>query len=252
MSNIYILKLSISKMDTTVLQDLGFSHTEIKVFLTILQLGETKANEIIKKSNLQSSSAYYAINSLIDKGFISYIKKSKIKYYKAADPSTILDYIELKKNDYLKLLPELKDRQKQSNQEQVEYYKSYKGIKTIISEMLKDAKRGDTYRTFSVENPEEYEIAIKKVFAPTKQLFKQKGIKQKGIFHIYNKKKRTKTTIIQKKYLNIPMPPNTMVLNDNIAIISWDKEPSGVLIKSKNIAKQYSDFFEALWKIAKR
>jgi len=239
-------------MDTSVLEDIGLSQTEIKIFILMLELGESKAGEIIKKSGLQSSSVYNAINSLINRGLVSYIKRTQIKYYRAVNPETIVDYIELKKREYLKLLPKLKERQKKVQEERVEFYKSFKGIKTIMIELFRDANKGDIYRTFSVEDPKEYEISIEKVFASTKQLIKQKKIITKGLFHEKNRKKPTKTSIMQKKYVNIPMPPNTMILNNKVAIILWEEDPSGILIYSKNMAQKYIDFFEHLWKQAKK
>ena len=239
-------------MDTSVLEDIGLSSIEIKVFLVLLRLGESKAGIIIKESGLQSSSVYNAINSLIKKGFVSYIKKSQVKYYKAADPETILNYIELKKSEYLNLLPELKARQKEKQEGEVEIFKSFKGIKTLISEMLKDAKKGDIYRTFSVEDPEEYKKSREKVFVYSMQLIKEKKIVMKGIFHEKNKYPPVKHSIMKKKYVNFPMPPNTMILNDRVAIVSWKAEPSGILIHSKDLSKLYTDFFDAMWKFSSK
>ena len=91
-------------MDTSILEEIGLSRTEAKVFLTMLEIGESKAGDIIRESGLQSSSVFNSINSLLKKGFVSYIKKSKVKYYKAVEPESILDYIELKKERYLKSL----------------------------------------------------------------------------------------------------------------------------------------------------
>lgn len=239
-------------MDTSVLEDIGLSPTEIKVFVTMLELGESKAGKIIEKSGLQSSSVYNGINSLIEKGLVSYIKKSQVKYYKAAHPETILDYMELKKREFLKLLPELKARQTNKKEEGVEFFKSYKGIKTIMSELLKNAKKGDIYRTFSIEDPEQYKKAREKVYTATKQLCKEKKIKMKGVFPEKTREKARKGTIMQKKYADYPMPPNTMIFGDKIAIVSWKNEPSGILIHSKDIAKMYIEFFEHLWKQAKK
>ena len=73
-------------MDTSVFEDIGLSPTEIKIFLIIIELGESKAGKIIEKSRLQSSSVYNSINSLISRGFLSYLKRGQIKYYKAVDP----------------------------------------------------------------------------------------------------------------------------------------------------------------------
>ena len=238
-------------MDTSILEDLGLSTIEIKVFIILLELGETKAGKIIEKSKLQSSSVYNAINSLINRGLVSYIKKGQIKFYKSANPETMLDYIELKKREYLKILPELKEKQKKITEEGVEFFKSYRGIKTIISELLKDAKKGDIYRTFSVDDPEEYEKATEKIFSVVKQIAKEKKIKMRGIFHEATRKKRTKTSIMKKKYVKFHLPPTTIIINDKVAIISWEKEPTGILIHSRNIAKKYADFFEHIWKNAK-
>ncbi len=239
-------------MNTEALEGIGLSQTEIKVFLTLLELGETKANNIIKKSSLQSSSVYNAVNSLISKGFISYIKKSQIKYYRAADPEAILDYIELKKGEYLKLLPQLKEKQNKTNNEGVEFYKSFKGIKTLISQLLKDSKKGDIYRSFSVDDFGQFQTSGNKVFKLIKQLFIEKKIITKGIFHENTRRKPTKDSIMEKRYLNIPLLPNTLIFQDRVAIISWKDEPSGILIHSKDIADNYAEFFDHMWKIAKK
>ena len=104
-------------MDTDVLENIGLSQTEVKVFLSLLKSGESKAGGVIKKSGLHSSSVYNAINSLIKKGLVSYVKESQIKYYRAADPEVIFDYIDIKKREYEKILPDLKAYQQQKKEE---------------------------------------------------------------------------------------------------------------------------------------
>lgn len=74
----------------------------------------------------------------------------------------------------------------------------------------------------------------------------------RGIFHEKNRYKPTKTSIMQKRYVNFEMPPNTMIINNKVAIISWKDEPSRILLKSKDIADSYTDFFDSMWKIAKK
>jgi len=238
-------------MDTSVLEDIGLSTIEIKVFLAILEFGEAKAGKIIEKTKLQSSSVYNAINTLIGRGLVSYIKKSQIKFYKAANPETILDYLDLKKREFLKLLPELKAKQKRKQEEGVEFYRSYKGMKTIIFELLKDTKKNDVYRTLSVEDPEQYEKSREKVYRTIKQLARNKKIIMKGIFHEKNRYKPKRGSIMKKKYVNFSLPPNTIILNSKVAIISWEEEPIGILIHSKDIAKKYEEFFDQIWKITK-
>ena len=239
-------------MDTSVLEDIGLSSTEIKVFLTLLKSGESKAGRIIKKSGLQSSSVYNAINSLIKKGLVSYVKESQIKYYKAANPEVIFDYIDIKKREYEKILPKLKAYQQQKDEESAQIFRTYRGIKTIMSELLKDVNKRDVLLIFSIENLEEYKLARSNVYTPTKKLVSEKKVKMRGIFHENLREPRKKDSIMQKRYVKFSIIPNTMVINDKIAIISWkENEPFGVLIHSKSMAKSYADFFDYMWKTGK-
>ena len=47
-------------------------------------------------------------------------------------------------------------------------------------------------------------------------------------------------------------PTTTFVYEDKTAIIVWGETPVATLIKSKEVAKSYSSYFELLWKIAKK
>lgn len=238
-------------MDYSILEGIGFTNTEVKVFITLLELGESKAGKIIEKSGLQSSSVYNAINSLISKGMISYVNKSEVKYYRTADPETIVEYIEMKKREYLKILPLLKEKQNKKEEEGAEFFKSYNGIRVLLSKLLKDAKKGDVHMVFNIEEPEKYQTARWRVFKSLKESMKDKGIVVRGIFSEENRYKSEKSSRMQKRYLNIPLPPNTSILNSKVAIISWEEVPSGILINSKDIAEKYVKFFNYMWSIAK-
>jgi len=240
-------------MDTKILEDIGMSNIEIKVFLSLLEEGESKAGKIIENTGMQSSSIYIAINSLIGKGLVSYVKKGNVKFYKAADPETLLEYLEVKKKEFLEILPELKERQKKKEESEIEFFKSVRGIKTLISELFKDAKKGDIQRYFAISDPETYKETVDKVYSSRKRMRIEKGIYSKGIFHPSIKPFLHKSKLAQKRFLDFAIPPNTIIINNKVAIISWkEKEPFGVLIKSESIAKEYAAFFEQMWKLAKR
>ena len=237
-------------MDTSVLEGIGLSKNEVSVFVKLVELGESKAGTIIARSGIQSSGVYTAINSLIDKGLVSFIKKNRIKYYKAADPKTILDYIDTKKGEYLKLLPELQFRQRKEAEEGTEFFKGYRGIKTLVFEILKDAKKGEVYRYFGLD-PKYYRTAADKVYGAQRQLRRELKLQSKAIFHesTRNLAKISKTST--KRFVNFPLPPNTQIFNNKVAIISWEGEPFGILIRSKEVYQIYVNFFEHLWSIAK-
>ena len=62
-------------INTDILEGLGLTNTQIKVYLVLLEAGESKTGEIIKKSGLQSSVVYYSLTQLIEMGLVTFIIK---------------------------------------------------------------------------------------------------------------------------------------------------------------------------------
>jgi len=105
-------------MDTSILEELGLSKGEITVYTTLLSLGTTKVGPIIEKSAMASSAVHNALHTLINKGFVSSIKKGKISFYQPAPARYIGKFIEQKKQRFLELLPELEAKEKKQDKKQ--------------------------------------------------------------------------------------------------------------------------------------
>src|SRR3989344_2856561 len=134
-------------MNTKILEDLGFTNAEIKVYFSLLELGLTAVGPIIKKSGLQSSVVHTTLHKLIGRGFISFVKKGKINNYQAINPNQILNYIEEKKKEFQELLPSLiQKQQKAKEKSEVLAFKGIKGIKELLYELLE--ARGKEHHTF--------------------------------------------------------------------------------------------------------
>ena len=88
-------------MNTKILEDLGLTKSEIKVYLALLELGSSTAGDIIKKANIQNSVLHFTINNLIEKGLVTYVKKGKFRVYQPANPETLISYIEDKKKQLI-------------------------------------------------------------------------------------------------------------------------------------------------------
>src|SRR3989344_6316022 len=79
------------------LQKAGLTEGEAKVYTALLKLGSSTSGPIIKESKVANSIIYRLLDSLIEKGLVSYIIKEKTKYFKAANPQKIMEFIEQKK-----------------------------------------------------------------------------------------------------------------------------------------------------------
>lgn len=61
-------------MNTQILEDIGLTNAEIKVYLALLELGTATAGPILEKSHLQNSVVHMTLNKLIEKGFVTFVK----------------------------------------------------------------------------------------------------------------------------------------------------------------------------------
>jgi len=79
------------------LEEIGLNKSEIKVYLSLLKLGSSSTGPIISESKTANSKIYEVLEKLIQKGLVSHFTKENVKYYKAASPKMILEYLNEKK-----------------------------------------------------------------------------------------------------------------------------------------------------------
>ncbi len=235
-------------MDTSVLEDLGLSKGEIKVYLTLLEFGSTKVGKVIEKSKMASSAVHNSLNILVEKGLVSYIKKGKIKFYQAVPAQQLIDFIEDKKKRVLQILPELELKQKLAEEKQeAEIFEGIKGIMAMLNRLIEDGGKGDEYRffaTFLEERNEEIQDFFRKfdVKREDKGLI-VKGLAPKKIKHLFEGRK-----VLRVKFANFPLPPDISIFKEKVAFIAWGDKPVGYLLHSPQIFRMFSGFFESIWK----
>lgn len=244
------LKILSNTMETEkVLEKLGFSPNEIKVYLTLNDHGSNKAGRVAKIAKIDRSSCYNALKSLTEKGLASYVSIGKIKWFQATGPRRLLDYLKEQEEDVKEIIPELHARHKASKIEgQVRLFKGIKGIKTIFLDIARTGEDNFAFGSegqFSERIPEfalQFDRLKKENKINTKILIR-KGRKELG------SSKRT-----EYKYLpNVSESPAvTNIYGDKIAIIIWTDEPEGIIIENKAAAKAYKSYFDFMWKHAKK
>lgn len=234
-------------MDTKILEDIGLTQGEIKVYMALLEAGSSTAGEILKRANIQNSVFHFNINRLIEKGLVSYMKMNKFRVYKAADPENFMTYLKDKEAQIKEILPKLKEKQQQAKvTQEVEMFEGIKGIITLLNTLIEDAKRGDEFLFFAPELSTSEEIQKFYEMYDIKRHARGliiKGIAPKKLKPLFQKRKH-----IKMKYTDMPLPSNTGICDDKIALISWDEKPSGVLITSKHIVDKQKEFFHSMWK----
>ena len=243
-------------MDTSVLEDLGLSSAEAKIYLALLKKGQSKTGAIIDATKMQSSTVYHALGSLVEKGLASYIFKGKIKHYRAEKPESFLLFLEEKKRRFNEILPELKEREKISRQKQsAKVYEGFKGLKAAFNDVLSSLKPGEEYYFFQI--PKEQFFSEKNFRFLRNYHLKRgdKGIKVKGLAikelrpimkDMFKNIKHTKL-----RYINETLPTALLIYKNKLMTVDWEEAPTAFVIESDNVANSYKKFFEEKWLHAK-
>ena len=240
-------------MDTQILEDIGLTGSEIKVFLTLLELGSSTAGKVVGKSGLQNAVVHRAFHSLIEKGLITYVFEGKIKQYQSIEPKLLLNFIDEKKQKLEKLLPELEAKRKlQKEKPKARIFQGIRGVKELLNLMLDSNSK--EYLAYG--GPQKAHELLEDFFWESihrKRISKK--IKAKLIFHPslkwWGKKlNRFKLTEIKTTKKDFEELTETIICGNRIAIIIYLDKPFGFLIEDEMVAISYTNFFEMLWKTA--
>jgi sugar-specific transcriptional regulator TrmB len=178
-------------MRKEILEQIGLTKSEINVYLALLELGSSSTGKIVDKAEVASSKIYEILDKLIQKGLVSFIIKSGVKYFEAAPPERIMDYMKEKeakfneqKEELQKILPELELKRKLSKyKSEATIFKGIEGAKTAFGDILKTLKKGDEYYVIGVTHLEcpfarfikHYHLKRSKKGIKVKLLFAEKG-----------------------------------------------------------------------------
>ena len=235
-------------MDTKILEDIGLTNAEIKVYLALLELGSSTAGHILEKSGLQNSVVHMTLHKLIDKGFITFIKEGRVHHYQAANPKHIIEYINEKKERLEKILPELLIKQQNAKQKpEITTFRGIRGIRELLYELL--GAGGIEHHTFG--SSEKSLIMGDAFWMSYHQKRAEKGINAKLIFN-KSLEKWCDINLYPKaayKFTKQGFEPltETIIRNDKIGIILWLDKPIGTLIHNKAAADSYDQFFNMMW-----
>lgn len=243
-------------MDTHILEEAGFTKAEVQTYLALLELGGTKTGPLIRKSNLQSSVVYNCLQGLKEKGLVSWVVRGKVKFYRAADPNTLIHIIGENKKRVQSILPELLVRQKKSEAPfEAEVYEGAKAVFGMLVDWIKDAKPKEEYLFFAVAEAT-FSQEVKNFFERydvwrVEKKIDVKGIASKDMHTIFDH--RIKKGYLKVRYVDYPALKGIMIFRNMVATTVWrDGDFSAVLVTSKNVADTYREFFYDVWKSAQK
>ncbi len=246
-------------METALLQHADLTDGESKVYLALLELGASTTGPIVDKSGVARSIIYQILERLMEKGLVSFITKQKTKYYQAATPTKLLEYMDQRANtlaDHRKkveaAIPQLLLKQASAAKTQATVYTGFKGIRTAHEHLYDKLGKGDewVYLGVPIFQPEEQHAYWKKDHIRRVR----EGITFRALF---NKGVDAKTLKNRNSYKDgvtkvmdsdIQTPAMFLMYADTVVIILQDPEAIAVEIVNKHIADSFKAYFEEFWK----
>jgi len=240
------------------LEELGLSKNECSIYLYLLKKGSTTTGAIIKETGIANSRVYESLNSLIQKGLVSYSVQKNGKHFSASDPKRLIDLEEEKKNKIEKMLPDLVGLKSKGIAEvKSAVYEGFEGFKTAFKKIIEDCPTngsiyilGFSQQTFVMES-------LKVFIANMNLKSQQKKQKLKIIMDITLKetlgKERVKEKYTEVRYMpkGYISPAAIDIFEDYVYIFLWEEKPFVFTIKNKKLAESFRYYFKFLWKIAK-
>jgi HTH-type transcriptional regulator, sugar sensing transcriptional regulator len=240
---------------TELLEEIGLTKSEIKVYLALLELGSSTTGPIVDKSKATSSKIYEILDRLMQKGLVSYVIKSGTKYFEAADPSRILDYLKEKK-DKLKqqeenlkqLIPELELKKKLSKEKsETLVFKGIKGAETAFQDIINTLTNKEELIIIGFSNiDEEFQNFLLRFHRKRANA----KIKLRAIFGESLRpmgEKIAEVPYSQLKFLPQGGNPIAILVYKDKTLFSLATDKLWIQIKNKNLADSFRNNFEEMW-----
>jgi len=237
-------------MEEELLESLGLTQNESKIYETLVGQGKLSSTEISSKSGVPYGRIYQVLNSLIKKGLVTIIP-DKTKKFVSTNPVSLIKYIE-RKEEFLKKAKEKAKQMKESYD-----------VKEKNPVVVGFGKKAFYEINREMKNPKNYSYAIKYTseFNPEWANNYKKETKI-DIKILTRADKETKENILDWsnyfKKINKKNPMKKMenggiamsIIDDNEVMIGLIKSNATLLIRDECFTKIMKKMFEETYKTA--
>jgi len=237
-------------MDKELLHELGLTKKEIDVYLALIRLKSAAILEIKNSAKVSRMSVYEILQKLLGKGLISFTTEDGKKCFHAANPERLMEILKEKEARLQEMLPELmKKYSESSEQTKIETFVGKEGMKTAMNNILKVGK------PVCVLAGDESIFDFLRYFMP--QFLKGRAklrITAKIISDKSAKEKNLELPLSEVRYTpeEYSSPVDITIYGNNVNLLIFAENPIAIHMRGKEIAQSFMNYFNLMWKIAKK
>ncbi|MBI2410582.1 MAG: hypothetical protein HYV32_01630 [Candidatus Kerfeldbacteria bacterium] len=233
---------------------LGFTKNQAAVYSSLIELGQCKASEIIKKTGLHRNIVYEALDELVLKRLAFKTSKGGVALFQLSDANTLVNDAQSQLTTAKDIAQEINHLRKKSTHE-IKLYEGMNGLKSHRERVLEDLKNINSSEkellmlgTTPKVSGEPYESFWKKYHEHRAK----EGVSARMLFPVESKKQaeaRAQIPLTQTKLLPQEMKNPIMidVWKDNAAFMLFDADPFIISVKNAHLAQSFREYFETLW-----
>jgi sugar-specific transcriptional regulator TrmB len=236
-----------------ILQKLGFSTNEARVYIAALGAGTASAQTIAAKAGLKRTTTYSVLSYLVDRGVVGKTKIQNKTRFVAEPPEKLLTIAQEVQSQIKAALPELGAIYNKSDiKPKITFFEGESAIHNVYEDTLKEKpKEILEWNTdaFFERFPKEYDYIKKRVALNIKaRRIAGKGSKWDSKHRHLDEKELAETVIVPKEKFWPEIEVN--IYNDKVAFMNYAENMS-VIIESRAIADAMRQAYELSFEGAK-
>jgi sugar-specific transcriptional regulator TrmB len=238
-----------------ILQKIGLSLNESRVYEALLHEGEANTNKISIKAKVHRRNVYDSLNKLIEKGLVSETFIKGEKFFKAINPERLKDMLVEKEIALDTVLPDMKNLYSSVEQDAEAYFfRGVEGFKNYLQLILE--QKQTVY--FIGAKAFWLDPRLKHYLRHFEKERKKRGIKFVHLFDQEVKEQKPEILkVVGKPYKFLPKKYSSAtavdIFGDYVVTFVGVKpgelheEPLQFVLKSKMLADGYKKFFQFMW-----
>lgn len=238
-----------------LLEKIGLSEKQAKIYLACLELGGAKISDIARKSKIKRTSCYHLIGELLTAGLISKTKQKGSNFLWAEDPKDLIQSTQTKMQTIEEIIPQLNAIYNVLPQKpKISLYEGIEGVKIVWEQILKTSQAGDIILAYTGLNP-----TIQHLPKKWRQDYIKRRVAKKvrirfitpSVVFMQEYKENPIKNLREVMLVNVKNQEFTadmQICGNKVSIVSPKENFISIIIDSKEISQMMKMAFELMWR----
>lgn len=232
-----------------ILKEIGLADKEARVYMAVLELGESTVLPIAKKSGFKRTYCYDILAGLVERNLVSFVVKNGRRRYKAEDPKKISYKLNNNLILYDSVLPQLLSLYNNNlkGKPKVSYYEGTKEIFSLYEQMA------GTKQVDAIGSPVHIDKYIGKYFTEFARKYFIKGMIIRELIP-----QDSRIVTYQKSYIKpyheyrflqqiSELKTDMFLFENKLVLVSYGESSHAVVIEDSSIVETQRMLFDIIW-----